>query len=65
MRKKNLQKALVATQYFHVPRTMLALERNGVQVSGNLHPRFFEFRDLYSIPREVVAYVGYMLKGRT
>lgn len=63
MRDKNLQKALVATQYFHVPRTRLALERNGVQVSGNLHPRFFELRDLYSISREVVAYVGYMLKA--
>lgn len=64
MRNRNLQKVLIATQYFHVPRIKLALERNGVQVSGSLHPRFFELRDLYSIPREVVAYVGYMLKVR-
>lgn len=64
MQEKNLRTALVATQYFHVPRTTLALERHGVQVNGSLHPRFFELRDLYSIPREVVGYVVYMVKAK-
>lgn len=63
MRGKNLRTALVATQYFHVPRTKLALERHHVQVNGNLHPAFFELRDLYSSPREVVAYFVYVLRG--
>ena len=63
MRTKDLRTALVATQYFHVPRMKLALERHHVQVIGNLHPHFFEVRDLYSTPREVVAYMAYMAKA--
>ena len=61
MRAKGLQTALVATQYFHVPRTELALERAGVRVVGHSHARYAELRDLYSIPREVVGYVAYFL----
>lgn len=51
--------ALVATQYFHVPRTVLALEREGVRVAGHVHPAFVEARDLYAVPREVAAYAAY------
>lgn len=54
-----LRRALVATQYFHVPRTKLLLEQNGVLVVGSVHARFFEWRDLYSTPREVIAYLSY------
>ncbi len=61
MRAKGLQTALVATQYFHVPRTKLALERAGVRVVGHSHARYAELRDFYSIPREVVGYVAYFL----
>jgi uncharacterized SAM-binding protein YcdF (DUF218 family) len=64
MRAHKLRSALVATQYFHVPRTRLALERHGVQVVGSAHARFFELRDLYSIPREVVGYVAYTARPR-
>lgn len=63
MRSKNLKSAFVATQYFHVPRTKLALERNGVYVTGTAHARYFEMRDLYSIPRETIAYVAYFAKS--
>lgn len=63
MRASNLKSAIVATQYFHVARTKLALERNGVQVVGTVHARYFELRDLYSILREVVAYPVYWLKS--
>ncbi len=61
MRAKGLQTAIVATQYFHVPRTRLALERAGVRVAGHSHARHVEWRDLYSIPREVLGYVAYFL----
>lgn len=62
MRINHLKSAFVATQYFHVARTKLALERNGIQVTGTAHARYVEFRDLYSIPRETIAYVAYFAK---
>jgi len=61
MHAKGLRTAIVATQYFHVPRTRLALERAGVRVAGHRHARFIELRDLYSIPREVLGYAAYFL----
>jgi vancomycin permeability regulator SanA len=63
MKRENLHSALIATQYFHVPRTELALKRHGIQVVGHMHPDFFEVRDFYSIPREVIGYVVYWLRG--
>jgi vancomycin permeability regulator SanA len=59
MKSNNLKSAIVATQYFHVARTRLALERNGVHVAGTVHARYFEARDMYSIPRETIAYAAY------
>ena len=61
MRARGLRTALVATQYFHVPRTGLALERAGVRVAGHSHARYVELRDLYSIPREVLGCIAYFL----
>ncbi len=63
LRANKLKSALVATQYFHVPRTKLSLERNGVVVTGSLHARYFEMRDIYSTLRETVAYVAYYAKS--
>ena len=62
LRTHHLKSALVATQYFHVPRTRLALERNGSLVTGSMHAASFEMRDLYSIPREAVAYAVYFAR---
>ena len=63
IRANGLKSAIVATQYFHVPRTKLALERNGVKVLGTIHARYFEVRDLYSIPREVLGYAAYRARS--
>lgn len=57
-----LKSALVATQYFHIARTRLALEQQGVKVVGSSHARYMELRDLYSIIREVIAYAAYCFK---
>lgn len=57
-------RALVATQYFHVARTGMLLEQAGVTVSGHVHAGFFELRDLYSTPREAVAWVAAWLPGQ-
>lgn len=59
MRAHGYTRALAVTQYFHVPRTMLALRRHGVaDVSGG-YPHFFEWRDLYSVFRELPAVAWY------
>lgn len=59
MREHGYVSALAVTQYFHVPRTMLALRRQGVaEVSGG-YPRFFEWRDVYSVLRELPAMAWY------
>lgn len=63
MRAQGWRTAMVATQYFHVPRFRLALERAGIAVSGNVHAPYFELRDLYSVPRETVGYAVYYVKA--
>lgn len=62
MQSHGLKTATVATQYFHVPRTALALRKAGVAVAHTAHARIFEWRDLYSIPREVVGYAAYLVR---
>ncbi|SDG84653.1 YdcF family protein [Janthinobacterium sp. YR213] len=62
MRQHGWRTAMVATQYFHVPRFRLALERSGIAVSGNVHAPYFELRDLYSVPRETVGYAVYFMR---
>jgi vancomycin permeability regulator SanA len=62
MREQGYTRALAVTQYFHVPRTMLALKRQGVtQVAGAYAP-FFELRDLYSVFRELPAVALYIFR---
>lgn len=54
--------ALVISQYFHISRTRLALERFGVPRVYSAHADFFEIRDVYSLGREVVAYAYYLIR---
>ncbi|WP_426105373.1 YdcF family protein [Massilia sp. TSP1-1-2] len=54
----------VVSQYFHVPRTRLALRRYNIARIGSAHAYFFELRDLYSIAREVAALPAYWLNSR-
>lgn len=55
LRSRGYTTVLAASQFFHVPRLRLLLAAQGLGVVGNAHARYFEFRDLYSILREVVA----------
>jgi vancomycin permeability regulator SanA len=57
LRGHGMRTALVATQYFHVARTRLLLQRRDVEVVGQVHARFWEPRDAWSLAREVPAYV--------
>lgn len=63
MRENGWRSAMVVTQYFHVPRMRLALERSGVTPVFSAHARYFEPRDVYSIAREVVGYQTYLLRA--
>lgn len=62
MHQHGWKTAMVATQYFHVPRFRLALQRAGITVSGNVHAPYFELRDLYSVPRETAGYAVYFMR---
>ena len=55
MQQRGFRTALAVSQYFHVPRLRMLLQREGVTVAGTAHARYFEMRDAYSLAREVVA----------
>ncbi|MEZ5329741.1 MAG: YdcF family protein [Verrucomicrobiales bacterium] len=62
MQVRNWNSACVVTQYFHVPRSVLALQKLGVRKIFTAHAHYFEWRDIYSTLREVPAYVKYALQ---
>ncbi len=53
-----LHSVMAISQYFHLPRSRLALERFGIKAIYTAPADWFEWGDLYSLPREAVAY-GY------
>lgn len=65
MRRLHLSSAIVVSQYFHIPRTRLAMRAQGIGRIGNVHARIFEWRDLYSTLREIPALVRYWWRTRT
>lgn len=62
MKERRWQSALVISQYFHISRTRLAVETYGVRPVYSAHAEYFELRDVYSIPREVIGYVAYRMR---
>ena len=54
----------VVTQYFHVPRTVLALEKCGFQEIRTAHARYAEWRDVYSTLREVAGIGSYFFRSK-
>ena len=58
---------LVATQWFHIPRATLAMQRFGLAPVYGTWPRFAEARDAYSFLREAVGlpYYAFRPKGET
>jgi vancomycin permeability regulator SanA len=63
LKSRSLESVFVITQYFHVPRSRLALSKFGISPVYNAHPSYFEMRDIYSLVREVPAYVIYALRS--
>ena len=52
----------IVTQYFHVPRTRMALSHFGVEPVFSAHARLIEAHDLYFLGREVAAWTDYWFK---
>lgn len=55
MRQLKVTRAVATSQFFHITRLRLLLQRYGVSVVGNTHATYFELRDCYSLAREVIA----------
>ena len=55
------QSVIVVTQYFHISRSKLAFRKVGLEDVSGASPRFFEWRDPYSLFREFFGYYKYLL----
>lgn len=62
-RQRDFKTVFVISQYFHIPRARLALERFGIANVYSAHARFFEVRDVYSAPRELFGYLTYLCRN--
>ena len=58
----HLTSVLIVSQYFHMPRCRLAFARFGIASTYSSHAPLWSLRDFYSVPREVVGYVGYYFR---
>jgi len=54
--KYKFKSIIVVSQYFHVTRTKKLFKDQGFENISSVSPRYFEWRDLYSILREFPAY---------
>jgi vancomycin permeability regulator SanA len=63
MQNRGLKSVTAVSQYFHVTRTKLALEQCGVKDVHTAYAVYWELRDIYSVIREVPAYVRYWFEG--
>lgn len=61
--QRKLVSVLVVSQYFHIPRSRLALQRFGISRIYSAHAYWFEWRDFYSAPRELMGFFSYLFKG--
>lgn len=62
MKEKHWRSALIITQYFHIPRTRLAVKSFGISPVYTAHANYFELRDAYSVVREVIGYGEYLVR---
>lgn len=64
LRARHRGSALAVSQYFHVPRCELAFHRFGIDTVQVATADFWEWRDLYSTPREVLGLLHYATRAR-
>jgi vancomycin permeability regulator SanA len=62
--KKNQCELILVSQYYHLLRAQMFMKRVGFETVYGEHARgFWEIRDLYSIPREMVGFYVYLFKA--
>ena len=54
--------AIAVSQYFHLPRARLTLSRTGINRVGTARGDYWEWRDLYFVPREVATFWTYFFR---
>ncbi|BCX48803.1 vancomycin high temperature exclusion protein [Haloferula helveola] len=60
IKERELESVFVISQFYHVPRSRLALSKFGIEPVYTAHASFFEPRDVYSTLRELPAYLKYL-----
>lgn len=55
-KKYHFKSIIIVSQYFHVTRTKKLFRNKGFEDVNSVSPRYFEWRDFYSILREFPAY---------
>lgn len=61
-RRQGFKSILVVSQYFHLPRSRMALRRFGITTVYSAHARIFELRDIYSSFREFFGCLSYLFR---
>lgn len=60
--EQHFTSVFVVSQYFHLPRSRLALHQQGFATVRSAHANYAEARDFYSVPRELIGYVRYLFR---
>ena len=64
MTQNNTHSIIIVSQYFHLLRSKIAFEKMGIQQVSLEHAGwFFEWRDVYSIPREIAGIYYYLFRS--
>ncbi len=62
MKERRFTGVVVISQYFHLPRSRLTLQRCGLSPIYTAHARHFEWRDIYSSLRETAGWLEYSFR---
>ena len=62
MQEHGWQGVVAVSQFFHLPRTRLALRKHDIQPVYTARARYYELRDVYSTAREVVGFAAYFFR---
>ena len=61
MKREDMHSVFIISQFYHIPRSKLAMSKYGFDEHFHAHSKEFSARDVYSTLREVPAYVKYMM----
>ncbi|RLC04365.1 MAG: YdcF family protein, partial [Deltaproteobacteria bacterium] len=62
MDANNWESVVIITQYHHISRTRLAFHRFGIKNVTCAHADYYEFRDIFTIFRELAACCYYLIR---